>query len=48
MVTPQVVMIGDDVVSDVGGSQSAGMRGVLVRTGKYRYFSDCPFEQGHV
>ncbi len=31
-----VVMIGDDIVGDVGGAQSAGIRGVLVRTGKYR------------
>lgn len=32
----QVVMIGDDIQTDVGGAQDAGMRGVLVRTGKYR------------
>jgi HAD superfamily hydrolase (TIGR01458 family) len=32
----EVVMIGDDIDSDVGGAQKAGMRGVLVRTGKYR------------
>ncbi|KAK8767674.1 hypothetical protein V5799_005544 [Amblyomma americanum] len=32
----EVVMVGDDIVSDVGGAQSVGMRGVLVRTGKYR------------
>ena len=30
------VMVGDDVVSDVGGAQAAGIRGVLVRTGKFR------------
>ncbi len=30
------VMIGDDVVGDVGGAQDAGIRGVLVRTGKFR------------
>jgi len=30
------VMIGDDVVGDVQGAQRAGLRGVLVRTGKYR------------
>jgi len=30
-----VVMVGDDIVSDVGGAQGAGVRGVLVRTGKY-------------
>ena len=33
----QTIMIGDDVVSDVGGAQSCGLGGVLVRTGKYRY-----------
>jgi HAD superfamily hydrolase (TIGR01458 family) len=31
-----VAMIGDDIVGDVGAAQTAGMRGVLVRTGKYR------------
>ena len=33
----QAVMIGDDIVSDVGGAQACGIRGVQVRTGKYRY-----------
>lgn len=32
----EVLMIGDDVDSDVGGAQKAGIRGVLVRTGKFR------------
>ncbi|GLC64789.1 hypothetical protein PLESTF_000207700 [Pleodorina starrii] len=32
----EVVMIGDDVRGDVGGAQAAGLRGVLVRTGKFR------------
>lgn len=32
----EVVIIGDDIDADVGGGQQAGMRGVLVRTGKYR------------
>ncbi len=32
----QVAMIGDDVENDVGGGIAAGMKGVLVRTGKYR------------
>lgn len=32
----QVVMIGDDILTDVGGAQRGGMRGVLVRTGKFR------------
>lgn len=29
-------MVGDDVRGDVGGAQVAGLRGVLVRTGKFR------------
>lgn len=29
-------MIGDDIVSDVGGAQRCGMRALQVRTGKYR------------
>eukprot|EP00775_Hariotina_reticulata_P012468 gene12468-12603_t len=32
----QVVMVGDDVMGDVGGAQAAGCRAVLVKTGKYR------------
>jgi len=32
----EVVMVGDDLVNDVGGAQAIGCRGVLVRTGKYR------------
>uniref|UniRef100_A0A8C3UK88 Haloacid dehalogenase-like hydrolase domain-containing protein 2 n=1 Tax=Catharus ustulatus TaxID=91951 RepID=A0A8C3UK88_CATUS len=31
----EAVMIGDDCRDDVGGAQQAGMRGILVRTGKY-------------
>jgi HAD superfamily hydrolase (TIGR01458 family) len=31
-----VVMIGDDAEADVGGAMAAGLKGVLVRTGKYR------------
>jgi HAD superfamily hydrolase (TIGR01458 family) len=30
------LMVGDDVEADVGGAMDAGLRGVLVRTGKYR------------
>lgn len=30
------IVVGDDLDSDVGGAQSAGLRGVLVRTGKFR------------
>jgi ribonucleotide monophosphatase NagD (HAD superfamily) len=29
-------MIGDDIFTDIDGAQAAGMRGVLVRTGKFR------------
>jgi len=29
-------MVGDDVRVDIGGAQDAGLKGVLVRTGKYR------------
>lgn len=32
----RVVMVGDDVANDVLGAQAAGIRGVLVRTGKFR------------
>ena len=31
----EIVMVGDDVRSDVGGAQAAGLGGVLVRTGKF-------------
>jgi ribonucleotide monophosphatase NagD (HAD superfamily) len=29
-------MVGDDIEADVGGALAAGLRGVLVRTGKFR------------
>lgn len=32
----EALMVGDDIESDVGGAQAAGVRGVLVRTGKFR------------
>jgi HAD superfamily hydrolase (TIGR01458 family) len=32
----QVAMIGDDILTDIGGAGAIGMRGILVRTGKYR------------
>ena len=35
-------MVGDDIVSDVGGGQAAGIRGVQVRTGKFR-----PTDENH-
>lgn len=31
----EVVMVGDDIRSDIDGAQQAGLAGVLVRTGKY-------------
>ncbi|CAB3982818.1 haloacid dehalogenase-like hydrolase domain-containing 2 isoform X1 [Paramuricea clavata] len=30
------LMIGDDAKDDIGGAQNIGIRGILVRTGKYR------------
>jgi len=32
----EVVMIGDDITTDIGGAQGTGIRGALVRTGKFR------------
>lgn len=32
----KVAMVGDDLVSDIGGAQAVGMKGILVKTGKYR------------
>ena len=32
----RVAMVGDDIESDVGGAQASGMKGILVKTGKYR------------
>jgi ribonucleotide monophosphatase NagD (HAD superfamily) len=32
----EAAVAGDDLEGDVGGAQAAGMRGVLVRTGKFR------------
>jgi ribonucleotide monophosphatase NagD (HAD superfamily) len=29
-------MVGDDIRTDVGGAQACGMKGIQVRTGKYR------------
>ncbi len=31
-----VAIVGDDIDSDIGGGQSAGLTGILVKTGKYR------------
>ena len=32
----EVAMVGDDAGADVAGAQSAGLTGILVKTGKYR------------
>jgi ribonucleotide monophosphatase NagD (HAD superfamily) len=29
-------MVGDDLINDIGGAQSLGIKSVLVKTGKYR------------
>src|SRR5437763_9586465 len=35
MAADEAVMVGDDIENDVGGAQRAGMRGILVCTGKH-------------
>jgi len=42
----QVVLIGDDLDSDVGGAQRHGMTGILVKTGKFRqqYLEQSPIQ----
>jgi HAD superfamily hydrolase (TIGR01458 family) len=32
----EVAMVGDDLQADIGGSQAIGIRGYMVRTGKFR------------
>ena len=32
----ETAMIGDDIVTDIGGAMAFGMKGILVRTGKFR------------
>lgn len=42
----EAVMIGDDVESDVNGAIAAGLRGILVKTGKYRPGDEAHLEPG--
>ena len=35
MAADEAVTVGDDIENDVGGAQRAGMRGILVYTGKH-------------
>ena len=32
----KVAMVGDDIEADIGGAQATGLKGILVKTGKYR------------
>jgi phospholysine phosphohistidine inorganic pyrophosphate phosphatase len=32
----EIVMIGDDIETDIAGAQKAGLSGLLLRTGKFR------------
>lgn len=32
----EVVVVGDDITSDIVGAQTMGMRSILVKTGKYK------------
>jgi HAD superfamily hydrolase (TIGR01458 family) len=32
----EVIMVGDDINADIGGAQAVGMKGIIVKTGKYR------------
>lgn len=34
----EVAMVGDDIDADVGGAQAVGIKGVLVKSGKYREY----------
>lgn len=40
IVPAEAVLIGDDLADDIGGAQTAGIPGILVRTGKFRAGDD--------
>jgi HAD superfamily hydrolase (TIGR01458 family) len=44
----QVAIVGDDIDTDIGGGQRAGLTGILVKTGKYRqdYAENSPIVPG--
>jgi ribonucleotide monophosphatase NagD (HAD superfamily) len=44
-----VAMVGDDIESDIGGAQRAGITGILVKTGKFRedMVADSGIEPAH-
>jgi HAD superfamily hydrolase (TIGR01458 family) len=44
----QAAIVGDDIDSDIGGGQRAGLTGILVKTGKYRqdYVDNSPVVPG--
>jgi HAD superfamily hydrolase (TIGR01458 family) len=44
----QAAIVGDDIDSDIGGGQTAGLTGILVKTGKYRqdYADNSPVVPG--
>jgi len=44
----QVLMIGDDIYGDIEGAINAGLRGCLVRTGKYQSADENKIKQSHL
>ena len=36
LIPHEAAMIGDDIATDIGGAQQAGLAGILVKTGKFR------------
>ncbi|MDD4255840.1 MAG: TIGR01458 family HAD-type hydrolase [Methanofollis sp.] len=46
----EALMVGDDIRTDIGGAQGAGMRTALVMTGKFRkdIFDAAPYQPDHL